>query len=45
MSLWYGHTLCWTDKQGREHEEHVGLNEEAMKAKVKEVLASGQCKK
>lgn len=45
MHLWYGHTLCWTDKQGREHEEHVGLNEEAMKAKVKEVLASGQCKK
>lgn len=45
MSLWYGHTLCWTDKQGRDHEEHVGLNEEAMKAKVKEVLASGQCKK
>lgn len=45
MHLWYGHTLCWTDKQSREHEEHVGLNEEAMKAKVKEVLASGQCKK
>lgn len=44
MHLWYGHTLCWTDKQGRNHEEHVGLNEEAMKAKVKEVLASGQFK-
>lgn len=45
MHLFYGHSLVWYDKTGREHMEHVGLNEEAMKAKIKEVLASGQCKK
>lgn len=44
MSLFYGHSLEWTDKDGKTHMDHVGLNEEAMKAKIKEVLASGQCK-
>jgi hypothetical protein len=45
MDLWYGHTLVWTDKDGIEHQDHVGLNEEAMKAKIKQVMASGNWKK
>lgn len=45
MHLWYGHTVCWTDKDGREHEEHVGLNEEKMKAKIKEIMTRPDYKK
>ena len=43
--LWYGHTLQYTKKDGTPMEVHVGLDEAAMKAKVAEIIKSGDYKK
>lgn len=45
FNLWYGHTLQYTKKAGTPMEVHVGLDEAAMKAKVAEIIKSGDYKK
>lgn len=45
FNLWYGHTLQYTKKDGTPMEVHVGLDEAAIKAKVAEIIKSGDYKK
>lgn len=45
FKLWYGHTLQYTKKDGTPAEVHVGLDEDAMKKKVAEIVKSGDYKK
>lgn len=45
FKLWYGHTIQYQKKDGTEAEVHVGLDEEAMKAKIAEIVKSGDYKK
>lgn len=45
FKLWYGHTIQYQKKDGTEVEVHVGLDEEAMKAKIAEIVKSGDYKK
>lgn len=45
FKLWYGHTIQYTAKDGTPREVHVGLDEDAMRAKIKEIVKSGDYKK
>lgn len=45
FNLWYGHTLQYKKKDGTQMEVHVGLDEEAMKKKVAEIIKSGDYQK
>ena len=45
FKLWYGHTIQYQKKDGTEAEVHVGLDEDAMKAKIAEIVKSGDYKK
>lgn len=41
FKLWYGHTIQYTKKDGTRAEIHVGLDEEKMKAKIADIVKSG----